>query len=167
MFHTLDDLCSIPRITDYSKIRYISSGPHNIDHKQSTIMYMDRVIVSQKSSCNPCCGGVIKARDFRFPLRCRWEVRSSVILLSVEWYFCTDDSGQPICSIFKGQEVQEVVKNIRFSASASSHGLCMYYVLSLPTLLSSSISVTTRTWSFIIATWSALRRNSPRSAHLC
>jgi hypothetical protein len=31
---------------------------------------------------------------------------TSMILCNVEWYFCTDVSGQPIGPIFKGQEVQ-------------------------------------------------------------
>ena len=34
------------------------------------------------------------------------DLRSSGILRSVEWYFCTDVSGQPIGPIFKGQQVQ-------------------------------------------------------------
>jgi hypothetical protein len=35
------------------------------------------------------------------------DLRSSGILRSVKWQFCADVSGQPIGSIFKGQEVQE------------------------------------------------------------
>jgi hypothetical protein len=34
------------------------------------------------------------------------DLCSSGILRNVEWYFCTDVSGQPIGPIFKGQEVQ-------------------------------------------------------------
>ena len=46
-------------------------------------------------------------RDFRLPPWCRWDLRSSGILRSVEWQFCTDVSRQPIGPIFKGQDVQE------------------------------------------------------------
>jgi hypothetical protein len=37
-----------------------------------------------------------KMSDFRLPLRCRWYLRSSAILRSVEWQFRTDVSGQHI-----------------------------------------------------------------------
>jgi hypothetical protein len=35
----------------------------------------------------------------------KWDLRSSGILRSVEWEFCTEVSRQPIGPIFKGQEV--------------------------------------------------------------
>jgi hypothetical protein len=44
-------------------------------------------------------------RDFRLPQRCRWDLPSSGILRSLEWYFRTDVLEQPICPILKGQEV--------------------------------------------------------------
>jgi hypothetical protein len=34
-----------------------------------------------------------------------WDLRSSGILRSVEWWFCADVSVQPIFPIFKSQEV--------------------------------------------------------------
>jgi hypothetical protein len=37
----------------------------------------------------------------------RWDLRSSGMLRSVEWQFCTDVSGHPMGPNFKGQEVQE------------------------------------------------------------
>jgi hypothetical protein len=46
-------------------------------------------------------------RTVVFKLHYNGALRSSGILHSVEWYFCTDVSGQPIVPIFKGQEVQE------------------------------------------------------------
>jgi hypothetical protein len=46
-------------------------------------------------------------RDFRLPPRCRWDLRSSGILRSVEWQFCTEVSGQPIGPIFTGQDFQK------------------------------------------------------------
>jgi hypothetical protein len=49
----------------------------------------------------------VRIRDFRLSPRCRWDLRSSGILRSDEFYFCTDVSGQPIGPVFKGQEVQE------------------------------------------------------------
>jgi hypothetical protein len=45
-------------------------------------------------------------RDFRLPPRCRRYLRSSGMLRSVEWWFCTDVSGQRIGPVFKGQEAQ-------------------------------------------------------------
>jgi hypothetical protein len=42
-------------------------------------------------------------RNYRFPLRCKWNRGSSVILRSGEWKFRTDVSGQLIGTIFKGQ----------------------------------------------------------------
>jgi hypothetical protein len=36
-----------------------------------------------------------------------WDLRSPGILRSVEWWFRTNVSGQPICPISKGQEIQE------------------------------------------------------------
>jgi hypothetical protein len=45
--------------------------------------------------------------DFRLPPRCLWDLRSSGILRSVEWWSFTDVSGQPVGIIFKCQEVQE------------------------------------------------------------
>jgi hypothetical protein len=44
--------------------------------------------------------------DFRLPPPCRRDLRrSSGILHSVQWYFCSDVSGQPICPILKGQDL--------------------------------------------------------------
>jgi hypothetical protein len=44
--------------------------------------------------------------DCRLPPRRIWELRTSGVLRSVEWWFVTDVSGQPIESISKGQEMQ-------------------------------------------------------------
>jgi len=33
-------------------------------------------------------------RDFRLPPRCKWDLRSSGMLRSVEWYFVTDVAGK-------------------------------------------------------------------------
>jgi hypothetical protein len=41
-------------------------------------------------------------------------MRSSAILRSVEWYFCTDVSGQTIGPTFKGQELLEKLCPIFF-----------------------------------------------------
>jgi hypothetical protein len=45
------------------------------------------------------------SRDFRLPPPCRQNLRSTGMLCSVEWQFCTDVSGQPIDPIFKGQDL--------------------------------------------------------------
>ena len=44
-----------------------------------------------------------KMRDFRLPSRCKWDMHTLGILRSVECYFLTDVSGQPISPIFKRQ----------------------------------------------------------------
>ena len=45
--------------------------------------------------------------DFRLPPRCKWGLRSSRMLHSVNWYFVTKVSGQYIRPIFSGQTAQE------------------------------------------------------------
>jgi hypothetical protein len=40
---------------------------------------------------------------------------SSATLRSVDWYFVTDDSGQLIGPIFKGQEIQEEITHGMYS----------------------------------------------------
>jgi len=42
-------------------------------------------------------------RDFRLPLKSRWEVRTSKISRSAHWSILTDDSGQPNGTIVKGR----------------------------------------------------------------
>jgi hypothetical protein len=51
-------------------------------------------------------------RDFRLPPPYTRDLPSSGILRRIEWCFCPDVSGQPICPIFKGQEVQDERNNL-------------------------------------------------------
>jgi hypothetical protein len=44
------------------------------------------------------------AVDFRLSPRCRWDLSSSDILRSLEWWFRVDVSGQPIDPVFEGQD---------------------------------------------------------------
>jgi hypothetical protein len=44
------------------------------------------------------------AVDFRLSPRCRWDLRFSEILHSLEWWFRTDVSGKPIDPFFKGKD---------------------------------------------------------------
>ena len=44
-------------------------------------------------------------RDFKFPLQCKLDLRSSEFLRNVELYFRTDVSGQTMGTIFKVQVV--------------------------------------------------------------
>jgi len=44
--------------------------------------------------------------DFTPSTRCKWGLRSSGMLHSVDWWLVTDVSGPPIGPIFKGQVVQ-------------------------------------------------------------
>lgn len=48
---------------------------------------------------------VLNLRDFRLPLRFKWDIHSSGMLPNVDWYLVNGVSGQPtrICRIFKGQ----------------------------------------------------------------
>jgi len=50
-------------------------------------------------------------RDFSLPLPWKWDLSSSSILLSADWYV-TDVSGQPISPIFEGQAVQEYCEHL-------------------------------------------------------
>jgi hypothetical protein len=60
------------------------------------------------STCGKETGArVTWGHDFKLLPRCRWYLRSSGILRSVEWYLCTDVSGQLIGPIFKVQEVHD------------------------------------------------------------
>jgi len=52
----------------------------------------------RKMRCGVYFGiGAKKMCDFRLPQRCRWDLRSSVLLRSVELYFLTNVSGQHSC----------------------------------------------------------------------
>lgn len=42
---------------------------------------------------------------FRLPLLCKWDLRSSGILCSIEWQSRIEVSGLPIGPVFKGREV--------------------------------------------------------------
>jgi hypothetical protein len=42
-------------------------------------------------------------RVFSVPPLCKWDLHSSGMLRSTDWLLITDVSGQPICTIFKGQ----------------------------------------------------------------
>jgi hypothetical protein len=46
-----------------------------------------------------------KVIDFRLSPRYGIDLHSSEITRNVKWQFLTDVSGQPICPIFKGQEI--------------------------------------------------------------
>jgi len=46
-------------------------------------------------------------RNSRLPPRCKWVLRSFGILRSVDWYFLTDVTGQPVGPNSKGQVVKE------------------------------------------------------------
>jgi len=45
-------------------------------------------------------------RDFRLPPGRKWDLRSFEILRGVHRHYVTDVSGQRICPIFKGQQIQ-------------------------------------------------------------
>jgi hypothetical protein len=46
-----------------------------------------------------------------------WDLRSSGMLRSTDWYLVTDVSGQPIGAIFKGQEVQDEIQNFQIHST--------------------------------------------------
>jgi hypothetical protein len=115
--------------TQYSVIRkaaftdwagFIHLQEHRISFRQVVISARAcvRVQTLQEVSFSPF---IFNLPDFRLPLRCGCDLRSSGILRTVEWWFCTDVSWQPIGPIFKGQEVlhhwrwdQQVVPKRRF-----------------------------------------------------
>ena len=39
------------------------------------------------------------------------------MLRRADWYLVTDVSGQPICAIFKGQEVQDEIQNFQIHST--------------------------------------------------
>jgi hypothetical protein len=43
------------------------------------------------------------------------------MLRSADWYLVTDDSGQPIGAIFKGQEVQDEIQDFQIHIT-DTHG---------------------------------------------
>jgi len=61
----------------------------------SALVLPGRISSNLKSMC-----------DFRLQPPCRSDLRSSRILLSVQWKLLTDVSGQPIGSVCKGQEIK-------------------------------------------------------------
>ena len=50
--------------------------------------------------------------DFGSPPRCKWGLRPSGMLSSVDWWLVTGVLGQPVCPIFKGHAIQDAVRNV-------------------------------------------------------
>jgi hypothetical protein len=77
------------------------------DYRRRSIKAIDRVCVcvSQNTvTINSFKGQLIYVIFFIWlPQQCNWNLRSSGILRSVDWYLFTNVSGQPIGPIFKGQ----------------------------------------------------------------
>ena len=48
-------------------------------------------------------------RDIRFLSPCKWDLRSSGVLLNVDLWLFTDVSGQAGCPIFQGKSVQDLL----------------------------------------------------------
>jgi len=67
--------------------------------------------------------------DLKFPLLCKWVLRSSGVKRNVEWWLVTDISEKKLGSIFNGTETS-VTTNLRCVTSQKkqrSPGIYMYY----------------------------------------
>jgi hypothetical protein len=68
--------------------------------------------------------------NFRLLLQCRWDLCSSGIVCSKEWYFCTSVSVQPISPVFKNLlelcNIPEVCMHNPVSYNFQSDPLTLY-----------------------------------------
>jgi len=77
-----------------------------------TTLYKTRTVVIGWHCYNiiACFNQITNIKDMFDEADRSWNLRSFGILRSVEWYFLTDVSGQPIGPIFKSQIVQSLFK---------------------------------------------------------